>query len=410
MVPFLRIVFALLLTCLVSMIVVISAWSLLPPTRTSNNNNSRRAFLEKGAFATAVVATAPILLLPVNAAAVPATKNNKKNKNKNIYKPPPNSLNDKIIVITGASTGLGLESAKRLAAAGATIILTTRTDAKGVKAVEEVQSYLQQEQQSNNNGYSFSNKIYALTLDLDNLSSIRSFPQRFERKMGVDAKINVLMNNAGVAAIPTRQMTRDGFERTFQSNHLGPFLLTALLFPYLNRTAGSGAKVISVSSTAHMFATTTTGSRGLNLNNLNSELEYNADGWQSYGQSKLENILFTQELQRRADNLGMDWLSTSSLHPGVVGTDIWRTSFARQGGSDNPLQTLSSKVFYNSILTTEEGANTQVRLAAEGTSKGQYWDEKGKLHKLEGFAKDPKVAKKLWEQSEEFLGVQFELK
>lgn len=188
-------------------------------------------------------------------------------------------------------------------------------------ALESVKSYANERALSNP-------PLYALTLDLDDLSSVKSFPERYKGTVGLN--IDVLLNNAGVAAIPTRELTKDGFERTFQSNYLGPFALTALLFPYLNR---DGYRVINVSSIAHTFVT------DLDLDNLNSEINY--QGWQTYGRTKLENILFTQELQRRADRLGLDCLSVVSLHSRV-------------------------KMFYSNVLSVEEGANTQVMLAAAG--------------------------------------------
>merc|ERR1719162_2596431 len=122
----------------------------------------------------------------------------------------PNSLDGKVFVITGASTGIGLESGKALAKGGATLVLTARSDKKGQAAVDTVQKYLREEGVQND-------KVYFAQLDLDNLDNVKSFPERYRQRMG-DTKIDVLMNNAGVMAIPDRQLTNDGFERTFQSN------------------------------------------------------------------------------------------------------------------------------------------------------------------------------------------------
>ena len=266
--------------------------------------------------------------------------------------------------------------------------MTSRTPTKGEKAVQEVQEFLLKKSVQNTN-------IYSLTLNLDDLESVKSFPERYNI-LTSNKPIDVLMNNAGVTGIPQREVTKDGFERTFQSNHLGPFVLTALLFPYLNR---NGARVVNVSSRAHSFA------REMNLNNLNSEKSYGAGGWEAYGQTKLENILFAQELQRRANDAGLDWLTVSSLHPGVVGTDIWRTTPLVAKSS-----VLTSGLFYNGMLTTEEGANTQIFLATgDGIAKGQYYDENGHVQKLEKFACDPVKAKKLWQASERLAGIQFEV-
>ena len=222
------------------------------------------------------IATAAIAIDPIN--------------DKKIYQPPSGSLNDKIILITGGSTGLGLESAKRLAAAGATIVLTSRNLEKGQTSVEAVKSYLQEKGSENN-------KIYSLVLDLDDLESVKSFPKLYS-KLGL-GDIDVLMNNAGtflkfdieyissrlshmyycktnyyfnhkhntgVMAIPDLQTTKDGYERTFQSNHLGHFVLTSGLFPLLSRKK---ATIINVSSEAYQF----TGGK-FDIDNLNAEKKY----------------------------------------------------------------------------------------------------------------------------------------
>ena len=116
------------------------------------------------------------------------------------------------VVITGGNTGLGLESAKRLAAAGATIVLTSRDAIKGDKAAEEVVSYVKANGEDGG-------KVMVANLDLCDLDNVKSFKGRLEKMIG-DKKVDVLMNNAGVMAIPDKQMTKDGFEKTFQTNHL----------------------------------------------------------------------------------------------------------------------------------------------------------------------------------------------
>ena len=336
-----------------------------------------------------------------------------------IYQPAPSSLSGKVMLITGGTSGLGLESAQRLSAAGATVVITARTQAKGERALGSIRQYLS-DQSMDNPG-----KAYALELDLDDLESVRSFPQHYKAlSLG---PIDVLMNNAGVAAIPQREITKDGFERTFQTNHLAPFVLTSLLFPYLRRD-GDGCRVINVSSYAHEFATiANSNKRGLDLDNLNGEIDYSGLGWPAYCRSKLENILFTNELQRRADAAGLDWLTAVSLHPGRVATDIWRTTYFgtdQRGGNgkgdgDNAksggIQSIVSDLFYDSILTVEEGANTQVMLAAWEESggspvKGQYYDYNMRIKKkMNAFAKDEDAARRLWEKSEQLAGIKFQV-
>ncbi|CAJ1938848.1 unnamed protein product [Cylindrotheca closterium] len=338
--------------------------------------SDRKGFLHQGALI--LGGSVPLGgLLSVPEAAIAAPK---------LYEPPANSQVGKVHIITGASTGLGLESAKRIAAAGATVVLTSRTPTKGEAAVQQVQDYLSQKNVANSN-------IYFLTLDLDDLSTVQSFPERFSQLLP-NTKVDVLMNNAGIE-INKREITRDGFERTFQSNHLGPFVLTALLFPLLNR---DGSRVVNLSSTAHSFAGV------LDLQDLNFEKNY--VGWLAYCRTKLENILFTQELQRRADAAGFNWFTTTCLHPGVVGTDIWRDNVAK--GSD-----ITSKLFYGSMKTVAEGANSQIYQATEKPTllkKGRYYDEFCNVKQLESFAMDPASARALWEESEKLSGVAFKLR
>jgi NAD(P)-dependent dehydrogenase (short-subunit alcohol dehydrogenase family) len=364
----------------------VQAWS----TGGGGSSSDRRGFLIQTAGKAAVaVGTASIGLNEVigveNAQAATS-----------VYQPSPGSLAGQVHVITGANTGLGLESAKRLAAADATVVMTARSDAKGDKAKGQVLDYLKERSINNK-------EIYSLTLDLSDFESVKSFPERYEKMLG-SRKIDVLMNNAG-AINKDFELSKNGIERTFQSNHLGPFLLTSSLFPYLNH---DGARVINVSSYAHEVIPKVhkTGKPGLDMNNLNSEISYASDGWEAYGQTKLENVFFTEELQCRADAAGLDWLTTVALHPGLVGTDIWRSTPVAKGSSG--IKALSSMLFYNNVLTTEEGANTQVKLASEkNIAKGRYYDENGRLKELAPFARDSSKARELWDVSEKLTGCVF---
>ena len=311
----------------------------------------------------------------------------------------PSTLQDKVVVITGGTTGIGLESGKALAKGGATVILTARANKKGAKAVASVQNYLKEVGVENS-------KVYSLQLDLDDLENVKSFAKRYEEKMGNNTKIDVLMNNAGVMAIPDLQLTKDGFERTFQSNHLGHFALTAKLVPFLKEDA----RVINVSSSAYQIA-----GKGLDLDNLNGEKKY--DPWGSYGQSKLENILFTQELQRRADAEGIPLVATS-LHPGAINTDLARNMMGgeevwyekKEKGPVTFVEKALDATISKALLTPEEGAATQVYLATTRTEeKGRFYSDL-KAQKLPAFAKDEKMAKALWERSEQLAGVNFLLR
>jgi len=315
------------------------------------------------------------------------------------YEPEPGSLVGKVMVITGGTAGLGLESAKRLAVGGATVVLTSRSDEKGIKAVESVQEYLATKGVINR-------KVFSVQLDLDDLENVKTFRARLEASPALSdvKKINVLMSNAGVMAIPERQLTKDGYERTFQSNHLGHFALTAKLFPIL----ADDARVINVSSDAYMFA-----SKGLQLDNLNGEEEYGP--WSSYGLSKLSNILFTKELQERASKSGRA-LTAVALHPGAVRTDLARNLIGEEKfaamqkngptGMDFALLSLLS-YFTRSV---QSGASTQVYLAAGNGDlvKGEYFVDM-KAKSVGETALDMNKAKSLWEISEKLTGINFEI-
>ena len=300
-------------------------------------------------------------------------------------------------MITGGSSGLGLESSKRLAAAGAAVVLTSRTAARGAEAVAEVRDYL------SNKGLDTS-KVYSLQLDLDDLSNVKEFAASYE-SLGLGS-ISVLLNNAGCMAVPTRELTVDGIERQFQSNHLGHFVLTSGLFPYLSR---DGARVVNVSSSASNFA----GPSGLDLDNLSGEKDYAP--WTAYGASKLANILFTNELQRRADGAGQSWLTAAALHPGVVNTDLWRyivgeERLAELKSEGNVLGSIAMGATSLFALSPEQGASTQVFLAAEeDIVKGAYYDDMKVKSNMPAFAKDEGKARALWEESERLGGVAFDL-
>jgi NAD(P)-dependent dehydrogenase (short-subunit alcohol dehydrogenase family) len=380
--------------CLLGLIVNAQGWAFSPKTE---KTISRKGFLVGLATSAAVVGT---VSAAGPAVAVNAVNNQAKNR-PGPYEPAPGSMAGQVILVTGGSTGLGLESAKRLAAAGATIVLTSRTVSKGEKAVESVKEHLREKGIGDDNG-----KIYSLILDLDDLESVKSFPLSY-KQLGLGS-IDVLMNNAGVMAIPDRQLTKDGYERTFQSNHLGHFVLTAGLFPYLSREK---ATVINVSSEAFNFAP-----KGLELDNLNGEKKYGP--WSSYGISKLANILFTQELQRRGDAAGESWLTTVTLHPGAVATDLGRNLVGEEKWNDlktkgpSGLEAFALNAASLLTLTVPEGASTQVFLAAgaNGTmKKAAFYEDMKEKRNMPNFATDEAKAKALWEMSEELGGIKFDL-
>ena len=317
----------------------------------------------------------------------------------NLYSPGPESLKGQTFLITGGTTGLGLETAKRLSLGGPQqIIITARTAAKGDIALADIRTYLK-----DNNRDTEDITLSYKVLDFDDLQGVQ---QAVASWTDID-NIDCLINNAGVMAIPKREVTVDGFERQIQTNHLGHFVLTALLAPKLSK----GARIVNVASAAYMFARPS----GLDLDYCwTGEPGYGA--WRSYGQSKLANILFSQELQRRADNAGLDW-KVSCLHPGTVRTDLGRNLIGienwerEKDNGDNLLSSTVGKALSAFLKTVEQGASTSVYLAAGANPdapRARYYVDCEPVT-LNSFARDATAAKDLWDESEKKSGVVFSL-
>lgn len=368
----------------------VDAW-----TSGSSNGSGRRQFIDR-----AIDAGATTLICGTVIATSPAAANAAAGDTK-IYRPAPHSLDGKVAVITGANTGLGLESSKRLAAAGATVIMTSRSLEKGERAVQEVNEYLT----NNSVAKSDNQRIVVLPLDLCDFDSVRAFPKLLSQKLS-GKSVDVLMNNAGVMAVPDRRLSKDGFEKTFQTNHLGHFLLTSELMSQLSKDA----RVVTVSSLGYQFA-----SKGLEIDNLNGESKYGP--WSAYGLSKLENILFTKELQARADSAGLS-LTAVALHPGAVQTDLARYLVGEEKMEKMKREGFTNwkdKVLFEGlakfVLTVEEGASTQVYLAAGEGGKnigGKVFSDCKELA-LGSAAMDMEKAKELWSISEKLTGSKFNI-
>jgi len=203
-------------------------------------------------------------------------------------------LSGKNVIVTGANTGLGKETTRVLAKANATVYMACRDKAKCEAALEEIKQVIGKD------------NLVATELDLASLDSIRKFAQDFNSK---NIPLNILINNAAVMATPKGQ-TKDGFDMQMGTNHFGHFLLTNLLLPSLRR--GAPSRVVSVSSRSHMEG-------NLDFGDLNSEKSYQK--WTAYGNSKLANILFAKEFNKRYAGEG---ITSYSLHPGVIPTELSR--------------------------------------------------------------------------------------
>src|SRR5258707_344849 len=205
------------------------------------------------------------------------------------------SQDGKTAVITGATGGLGYQTALALAGAGAAVVLTGRNDAKGQDAIQRIRGQ-------------FPNaKISYETLDLASLASVAGFAARFA---AAHASLDLLINNAGVMALPKRQTTADGFEMQFGTNYLGHYALTAHLLPLLRR--GNQPRVVNLSSLAHR-------SGAIDFDDLQGAKSYNP--FKAYCQSKLAMLMFALELQRRSNAAGWGLLSNAA-HPGYALTDL----------------------------------------------------------------------------------------
>ncbi|MBN2613096.1 MAG: SDR family NAD(P)-dependent oxidoreductase, partial [Bacteroidales bacterium] len=209
-------------------------------------------------------------------------------------------LQGKVILITGANSGLGLEAAKELSKQGAEVVMAVRNAEKGKAALAKI------------TGDYPDAKVGLMHLDLSNLESVETFSNEFHTKY---SKLDILMNNAGVMWPAQRELTKQGFETQFGINHLGHFALTGLLLDLLKATPQS--RVVTQSSIAHRRLA------DIYLKDLHFEKKYNR--FKAYGQSKLANLLFTYELDRRFKENKINSIGVAA-HPGVTKTDLFRSS------------------------------------------------------------------------------------
>lgn len=280
-------------------------------------------------------------------------------------------LNGKTILITGATNGIGEIAALELARAGATVVIASRSESKCAASVKKIQS------ETGNTNVSY------ITGDLSSLAGIRAIAATFQERHD---SLYTLVNNAG-GVFTKREVTVDGYEMTFALNHLSYFLLTNLLLETLKATAARDgeARVVNVSSSAHRAAR-----GGIKFDDLQRKDGYSSFG--VYGESKLMNILFTNELARRLDGTGV---TANSLHPGFV-----RTGF---GMGNQSILTKLFEVIRVFAISPEEGAQTSIYLASSPQVKGitgKYFAKK-KAEKPSNAALDTFAAEKLWQVSTE---------
>ena len=284
-------------------------------------------------------------------------------------------MDDKTVLITGANTGIGKETAIDLARRGARVIMACRDMKKGQDALNEVAEKTS------------SSDLVLKQLDLASLASVRALAEDINK---TEPKLHVLINNAGVMVPSELQKTQDGFEMQMGVNHFGHFLLTNLLIDLLKSSQPS--RIVVVSSSAHWQTT----SSYFKFDNINSEKYYRK--WDAYGQSKLANILFARELTKRLEGTGV---TANSLHPGAIKTELSR----HMGGT---LESMLMSFMFLFFKTPTEGAQTNIYLAVseevEGVS-GLYFAD-CKVKQPSSGAEDDEAAKKLWEISAKSVGLE----
>ena len=293
-------------------------------------------------------------------------------------------LQGKVVVITGANDGIGFESAREFARVGALVVFASRNQTKAEAAIQDILDEIPEAQ------------LIFIQLDLSSLDSIRLFAEEFKKRFD---RLDVLLNNAGIMLVPYSR-TEDGFENTIGTNHLGHFALTGLLMDRIKATPG--ARVVTVSSNAHY-------SGDMDLDNLIYQNKKDFTPMKAYGRSKLANLLFTYELQRRFEEQDVD-ASALAAHPGISATGLadhflnnWFVWLIRG----------AMKVMFQSSAM---GALPSLRAAVDPKAVGgSYFGPDGNGEKS-GYpvlvdsnqaSKDPENAKRLWAISENLTGVKF---
>jgi NAD(P)-dependent dehydrogenase (short-subunit alcohol dehydrogenase family) len=294
----------------------------------------------------------------------------------------------RVALVTGANSGIGYETAKALALAGADVVLATRSAQKGDDAAASIRA---------------ANPAGAVTrepLDLSSLTSVRTFAEARQRD---GRPIDLLINNAGIMAVPKRALTEDGFELQFGTNHLGHFALTGLLIDLV--LAAPAPRVVTVSSMVALIGR-------IHLQDLQLEHRYGA--WKAYAQSKLANLLFAFELERRSRANGRNLVSVAA-HPGSVRTNLQTTGRQYGRASDRTARNALSTMMRIPGVSqpADKGALPSLYAATspEAQPGGYYGPSRLDMTGPPGRAPIPpqarneRVARALWEASEQLTGV-----
>lgn len=289
------------------------------------------------------------------------------------------SLTSKVILVTGGNTGLGLNTIHHLSAHNPShIYLAARTASKAEAAISTLRTSFP------------TTPITHLPLDLSSFSSITAGASQF---LSASPRLDVLINNAGVMALPSG-ITQEGYEIQFGTNHMGHALLTRLLLPRMLETAklpDADVRIVNLSSAGHQLAPR---GGGIVFEGLKTPME-NYLTWARYGQSKLANVLFTKELAKRYPAI-----TSVAVHPGVIKTDLYASS-----SSSNPLLRYGIAAFGGLFMMgLEDGTKNQLWAATAPKGEvenGAYYTPVGVKNAGSAFARDEKLAERLWEWTEE---------
>ncbi|GBG75722.1 hypothetical protein CBR_g20345, partial [Chara braunii] len=296
-----------------------------------------------------------------------------------------------VVVVTGSNAGIGLETAKGLAVAGAKVVMACRSAERGAKGMEEVKAAAKKAGRECD--------VEVMTVDLASLDSVRRFADSFKAKFD---KLDCLICNAGIMAVPYAT-TGDGFESQFQVNHLSHYLLCRLLVPCLEKS-DRDPQIIHVSSRASELPLSWSEIKKGELPSIakRSAAEYN--GWRAYCQSKLIQVMLTKEMDRRIGSK----VRVNALHPGTVGTDL--IANVKMPSCVRPVLSggvqLAMKV--GLVLTPTKGAATSLFLATNSrdvTGSGGYF-KNCKRAKPNQLAEDEALCREVWEESAKLVGLE----
>lgn len=290
-------------------------------------------------------------------------------------------MSNKNVVITGANSGLGLETAKHFVSVGYRVVMAVRNVNKGEAAKKDLLRLFPE------------GIIEVLCLDLASLSSVHDFVHSFSQKFD---SLDLLINNAGVM-VPPYSKTKEGFELQFGSNHLGHFALTGLLLPFLEM--GEHPRVVTLSSIAHRGGV-------IDFNNLDGSKGYKA--MKFYSQSKLANLLFAKELDDRLKHNGYKTISLAA-HPGISYTNLFRLGKEDTPWYIKPLMKLASQPAEKGVLPTIMAATDKKLVGGEFIGPDGTGNRKGnpaiETPRKNVFNRD--TMKKLWDVSEQLTSVKF---